>query len=137
MGPSNILAAAEEDYIITYILTMAKIGYPVSKPEVLDNIKNIINHNDQCVYGSQMLDSVELFEVESWSLTRRRYLYDYHSWSHSWFNDAIHYLNNAAPGELQDPSWICNADKSGFPLDAKNREDVRCYEYNIVPDINK
>ena len=51
IGPNNGLTAVEEDYIITYILTMAKIGYPVSKPEVLDKIKNIINHNGRPILG--------------------------------------------------------------------------------------
>ena len=42
-GPAPLLTPAEETRLATYILNMADVGYPLTKFEILHQVKNIID----------------------------------------------------------------------------------------------
>ena len=42
-GPATILSSAEEDVLADYIKLMASIGYPISREELLNEVKKIID----------------------------------------------------------------------------------------------
>lgn len=42
IGPDTVLTKEEENILVQWILTMAKTGFPITKPELLDSVKHLI-----------------------------------------------------------------------------------------------
>ncbi|KAK9688121.1 hypothetical protein QE152_g35770 [Popillia japonica] len=42
MGPESILKKDEEDLFVDWIVTIAKVGFPITRPELLDSVQQLI-----------------------------------------------------------------------------------------------
>lgn len=127
MGPATVLTDIEEQKLETWLLTIAKKGYPIHRSILLDTVKRIIDEqNRETVFKNNRpgLTWWEAFkkrhpkiaEKEAESLTLARAAVTEES-VRKWFSEVSEWLKREDHLKiLEDPSRVFNADETGFLL---------------------
>ncbi|XP_060578915.1 uncharacterized protein LOC132735898 [Ruditapes philippinarum] len=131
-GPSSVLSEVEEQYIATWAIHMAKIGFGRNRNELLDTVKQILDAEGRTTqfkdnrpgkdwfYGF-LRRHPEISERAPQQLIKERAIIT-PAKVEKWFKDFSNFMAEEVkdPSLWMDPSRWFNADESGFPLCPKS-----------------
>jgi hypothetical protein len=131
-GPKPVLNSAEEITLVNYAKLMQEIGYPLTRPEFLKEIKKILDidgrktpfannlpgnkwfHNFVKRHPDIVMRKPQGLGQERASVTLEKI--------QSWYDTLLAYLESEVPDYekmIKNPRRIFNGDESGFPLSVK------------------
>ncbi|KAJ8879233.1 hypothetical protein PR048_019839 [Dryococelus australis] len=135
MGPQPVLTREEEDVLATWITTVAKAGYPITKTELLDSVQHIIKERNR---KNPFVDNLP---GRTWFLAflKRHPNITIREESLSrWFEETDNYLKeNKYENILEQSERVFNLDESAFFLNHKGNK-VLCVkgEKNVYQQVN-
>lgn len=130
MGRDSYLTKEEEGVLVTWILSMAKVGFPVGKEQLLNSVQHLMlelkrdnpfanNRPGKKWYASFLKRNPMISERTSQNLTITRASVTTGQLT-DWFNEIFNYLQeNKYDDILNDPKRIFNADETAFFLNPK------------------
>ena len=132
IGRKPILTMAEERKLVDFTLEMCSIGYPLSRNELLGEVKKIIDIDGRQTPFKDNIpgkDWFRRFTLRHPEVTLRKPMSLGHERAQvtmekiqGWYAGVKMFLQKEIPNYeelLSDPRRIFNADESGFPLQAK------------------
>ncbi|XP_053392934.1 uncharacterized protein LOC128555225 [Mercenaria mercenaria] len=128
-GPATVLTEAEENVLCDYIKLMASIGYPVTRDELLTEVKKVIDldgRNTPFRNNKPGKDWFYAFRRRHPDLSERSAMCLGHhravvnmAMIQGWFDGLVEHLQSEVQDYqslLKDPRRLFNCDESGFPL---------------------
>lgn len=146
MGPPTILTPNEETLLKTWILAMAKKGFPVNKEMVIDTVKHIMesdarpnpfkdNKPGKKWFSSFLNRHQEISVRHAESINMARSLVT-EAAIRKWHADLKQYLvSEGAQDILEDPERIINSDESGFQCSPSSGLVLGPVGFNHLYDI--
>lgn len=137
VGPGTILSAEEEQVFATWVESMTKAGFPITKSQLLDSVQNFIvkNKRQTCFtnnrpgrkwYAKFLTRHPNLVIRKSQSLTKSLKASLSEPKIREWFNEIHTFLKNESLDKvLLEPSRIWNTYDIGFSLYLKDDILVR------------
>lgn len=130
MGPPTILSKEEEERIVQWMFTRAKVGFPVTKNNLLDSVSNFLKKIQRPNPFTQGVPERSWFESflkrhpnisvrMAQNLTSSRANVTKENLIH-WSSEVQHYLQDNNLMEIfEEPSRVFNADEAAFFLNPK------------------
>ncbi|KAK9711873.1 Tc5 transposase DNA-binding domain [Popillia japonica] len=130
MGPESILQKNEEDLLVDWIVTVAKVGFPITNPELLDSVQHLIqelqhenpcsgNRPDKTWFRAFLKHHPNIGVRIAQNLTASRAAVRKETLM-GWYEEIENYLRQNNYYEvLEDLHSVFNADESAFFLNPK------------------
>ena len=133
MGPPSELSENEENVLVSWILAMAKRGFPVHKTNLIMSVKKYLEDNGReprylnksktpgrSWFEGFLKRHPEIKQKHAESLSKARAAVTQDR-IHRWFDEILDYFKeNNLQDILRDPTRIFNGDESGFMLCPKS-----------------
>lgn len=132
-GPSTVLTAEEEDFLVKWISHVGNKGFPITKVQLLDSVEMIIRSTKRITsftnsrpgrkwYDSFMKRHPVIAQRVAQNLTASRAAVNEEK-IRGWFSEVSEYIDSEGLGDIwQDPKRVFNADETAFFLAPKGEK---------------
>lgn len=148
MGPDTVLTKEEENILVQWIVTMAKAGFPITKPELLDSVQHLIeelkrenpfvgNRPGKTWYNAFLKRHPNIGIRMAQNLTSSRAAVRKEALQR-WYAEVDEYLTESNYKTILDsPERVFNLDETAFFLNPKGNKVLALRgEKNVYQQVN-